>query len=109
MARVKETQNAYILHFMEMNSSVLFGKFASSSGNHKKKKLWKELTDELNKLGPPTKSDVNWKKVMKQSMLNTLRIILHDLVKYNFRVYHTIAKYTFRIDNILLLSSIGTN
>lgn len=52
---------------METNSSVLFGKFSSSSGKYKKGKLWAELVGEMNKLGPPSKSVTNWKNVIVQS------------------------------------------
>lgn len=64
MARVKETQKEFIIQFMENNSNILFGKFSNSSGKHKKDELWNELSDEMNKLGPPTKSVKNWKNVI---------------------------------------------
>lgn len=68
MARVNEAQKKLLIDFMDKNASILFGKFSSGSGKHRKESLWNELAKSLNELGPPAKNVANWKNVILPSI-----------------------------------------
>lgn len=57
-ARQKKT----IIRFMKKNYKDLNGKHSSLKGPASKNKIWKELADNLNLLGPPSKSMELWQQ-----------------------------------------------
>lgn len=63
MSKVNIKQKQALVDFMEVNYKFLFGKFGSSDGKSSKEEKWKEIADELNRLGPPQKDIEKWKKV----------------------------------------------
>lgn len=65
MARVNNAQKQFLIQFVEKHADILFGRFSNSSGSRTKNKLWTEMNDKLNELGPPTKNISNWKQVYK--------------------------------------------
>lgn len=61
MAKITPNQKETLLKFMEENYNRLYGKF--SVNIHSKKKKWNDISEELNKLGPPKKDVDKWEKV----------------------------------------------
>lgn len=61
--RVNSRQKEFLIDFMEKEYGMLYGKFKNDHGDETKSKVWTNLSLELNKLGPPQKDALKWKKV----------------------------------------------
>lgn len=55
-------QKTAIINFMESNYKNLYGKHSSLKGPASKEKKWKELVENLNLLGPPSKNKALWQR-----------------------------------------------
>ena len=52
-----------MVEFMEAHDNIAKGYMATSDARTKSKELWDDLQNELNALGPPSKSTDQWKRV----------------------------------------------
>lgn len=80
--KVNVEQKQTLVSFMQMNYTVLYGKFAGSQGRKIKEAKWDDIVSKLNDLGPPFKKVEQWKKSwldMKAEVKKKLQIKRQNL------------------------------
>lgn len=79
--KVTLLQKQAIVDFMQENYSFLMGQFSGLNTKIKKNQKWQEFADVLNKLGPPTKDLIKWKKTWADMKCETKK--KHQLKRQN--------------------------
>lgn len=62
MSRINQNQKDILLEFMAKNYLSLYGKFSKDCGKDFKEKLWNNLLERVNNVGPHKTLD-QWKRV----------------------------------------------
>ena len=68
-----------LVRFMEANVGIARGYTSTKDGKKEAKKQWEEISNILNALGPPIRTENEWRRV---SFIITFLFHLHDFMYY---------------------------